>query len=239
MAETLEDFLLRLRGDRTIFMSGEEATCQGAILPILSRLGWDRDNVREVIPQFQVENGRVDYCLKIGNKKAAFIEVKRANEALDHHQRQLLEYAFGDGVEIAVLTNGIVWWLYLPLLRGSWEQRKFLAIDIQQQGVQTAAQNLRTFLEREAIANDSAVEKARDLHESRVKDRLIRQTMPSAWHQLCEEPDDLIIELLADKVESLCGHKPDHAHLAEYLSTAIGEVQTSHTTEPSQTTYPP
>jgi len=100
MTETLEEFLQRLRKQQTVSIDNEVATRQGIILPILGRLGWDRDNVYEVVPEFPVENGRVDYCLKLGEKKGAFIEVKRPSENLENHQEQLLEYAFRDGVEI-------------------------------------------------------------------------------------------------------------------------------------------
>ena len=100
MSDSLEDFLQRLRRQQNPSLDNEEATRQGIILPVLGRLGWDRDNVREVFPEFQVENGRVDYCLKIGEKKGAFIEVKRPSENLESHQEQLLEYAFRDGVEL-------------------------------------------------------------------------------------------------------------------------------------------
>src|SRR3989338_6239756 len=115
MASPLEELLASLRRDKTLHLDVEEATRQGIILPILARLGWDRDNVREVIPEFSVGTGKVDYCLKAGQKKAVFIEVKRVSETLENHQEQLLEYAFRDGIEIAALTNGLVWWLYLPL----------------------------------------------------------------------------------------------------------------------------
>lgn len=62
MQESLQKLLIRLREDRSLFLIGEEATRLGAILPILARLGWDRDNVREVVPEFPVANGRVDFC---------------------------------------------------------------------------------------------------------------------------------------------------------------------------------
>lgn len=218
MPESLEDLLARPRQERTLFLSGEEATRQGAILPILARLGWDRDNVREVVPEFSVGNGRVDYCLKVGEKETVFIEVKRTNEELERHQEQLLEYAFRDGVELAVLTNGILWWLYLPLLEGSWDQRRFFAIDIQQQQVEEAAQHFRDFLSRDTVANGLAGRRAREVHAGREKDRLIRQTLPKAWGQLCQEPDETLLELIADRVESLCGHRPDHELIAEHLA---------------------
>lgn len=217
MKDDLEKFLSRLREDRTIFMSGEEAVRQGVVLPILARLGWDRDNIREVIPEYSIGNGRVDYCLKLDNRIAAFLEVKRAGEPLDKHQEQLLGYAFREGVKLAILTDGILWWFYLPLSQGSWEQRRFIAIDIQQQDIQTATGHFCDFLERDALLNNEAIRRAEIVHASREKGRIIKNTIPRAWLALCEEPDELLIELLADKVESLCGHRPDPEALMDFL----------------------
>ena len=36
-------------------------------------------------------------------------------------------------MKLAVLTNGRNWWIYLPLQAGSWEQRRFLTIDLEVQ----------------------------------------------------------------------------------------------------------
>jgi len=49
------------------------------------------------------------------NENKIFLEVKRAGEDLNNekHEDQLLEYSFRQGVELAVLTNGMTWWLYL------------------------------------------------------------------------------------------------------------------------------
>ena len=79
MAEPLEDLLRRLREDRELPEAGEEAICQGVVLPTLARLGWDRDNIREVVPQFRVKDGRVDYCLRAGDRRV-FVEVKQASD---------------------------------------------------------------------------------------------------------------------------------------------------------------
>jgi len=218
MAESLEDFLNQIRRDRSIVFDVEEATRQGIVLPVLGRLGWDRDNIREVVPEFPVGNGKVDYCLKIGEKKSVFIEVKRGSEDLESHQEQLLEYAFRDSVDIAVLTNGLVWWLYLPRAEGSWEQRKFFAIDVQQQEVQAAAQHFREFLAREAVAAGTALERASTIHAGKERVRIVREIIPKAWNNLCQEPDEALLELFASKVESLCGHKADVQHLADFLA---------------------
>ena len=121
MSGDLLGLLDRLQGDAAVLLDSEEATKQGIILPILSRVGWDRDNIREVIPEYRVESGRVDYCLHANGRNLVFIEAKRTDQDLDRHQEQLLDYAFREGVELAALTNGVVWWLYLPLLSGSSE----------------------------------------------------------------------------------------------------------------------
>lgn len=218
----LESLIERLRGNRAAFQVGEEATKQGAILPILATLGWDRDDIHQVVPEYTVEGGRVDYCLKIGARNKVFIEVKRFNEELDQHQEQLLEYAFREGVPLAVLTNGLVWWLYLPLSAGSWSQRKFLALDLQVQEPEVIVDHMRNFLAFERVKKGDAVRMAEALHASREKDHQISDTIPKAWQALCSEPDELLLELLADKVESMCGHRPEQEALAKHLLIVSG-----------------
>jgi len=217
MPESLQEFIARLREDGGRSFSSEEATCQGVVLPVLAALGWDRDNVHEVIPQFQVGHGRVDYCLSVHGKKTVFVEVKRVGEDLGNHEKQLLEYAFHDGVEVAVLTNGLLWWFYLPLLNCSWEQRRFLTVDVRQHDVGIVVQHLVTFLGRDAVASGSAIGQAQAIHADVERKRLIKETLPRAWDELCGEPDALLLRALADKVEHLSGHRPDDAVLAEYI----------------------
>ncbi|MFC1793769.1 restriction endonuclease subunit R [Planctomycetota bacterium] len=230
MSDNLEGLLARLRESKSLFLSSEEATKQGAILPILAKLGWDRDNIQEVIPEYSVASGRVDYCLKTG-EQSVFLEVKRANEALERHQEQLLDYAFRQGVKLAILTNGLLWWFYLPLSEGSWEQRKFFTVDIEQQKVLVATAHFRQFLQKEAVSSGSAVKDAEKMREGKQRESIIQRTIPKAWKQLCEEPDEMLLELFAEKVESLCGHSPDLQMLAEYLVRPL-RTDTIVTTKP-------
>lgn len=215
--ENFEQTLSKLSQDHTLLNSVEEATKQGAVLPILSALGWNCFNIQEVTPEFSVGNGRIDYCLRVNQKKPVFIEVKRATEDLERHEKQLLEYSFEYGVDIAILTNGLTWWFYLPLLGGNWQQRKFFSIDIRQQKVESAINHFKDFLSKESILKGSAVKKAKDVKRSREKNKLIQTAIPDAWKQLLEEPDELLLEIFADKVESICGHNPDLEILTEYI----------------------
>lgn len=46
-------------------------------------------------------------------------------------------------------------------------------------------------------------------------------TLPEAWSKLVAEEDDLLLELIADKVESLCGFKPDIDAVARFLRESV------------------
>jgi len=233
--------LQRLAEEQTTAPSDtEEATKQGVILPILFHLGWDRDNVHEVVPEYRVENGRVDYCLRLGEKNAAFVEAKRPDQDLERHQEQLLGYAFREGVELAVLTNGVVWWLYLPLLEGSWGQRKFFTIDLSQQDPLEAAASFRSFLGKPSIADESAVRHAKELHASRAKEQRTQKTLPKAWWQLLEEPDEILADLLSERVESMCGHRPTPDQVAEFLGQSTDRwVEPNPVATPERPRVPP
>lgn len=52
---------------------------------------------------------------------------------------------------------------------------------------------------------------------------MIRETIPVAWRQLIEGSDEQLIDLFADKVESICGYKPDPEELAVYLQENVSK----------------
>jgi len=239
MADQLEQLLKRIANEQGLLHGVEEVTRQGAVLPLLAQLGWDVYNINEVAPEFAVEGGRVDYCLRRGERNLVFIEVKRTTEDLEGHARQLLEYAFKHGVSMAALTNGLLWWFYLPLSEGSWEQRKFFAIDIKLQPTASVAAHFRDFLGRDSITGGAALTKAKSLQAGKERESLLLRAVPQVWNQMLVQPDEDLLELLADKVESACGHRPDPELLLEHLragtSPVFPKVNARSETEPRVT----
>ena len=49
--------------------------------------------------------------------------------------------------------------------------------------------------------------------------------LPKAWNQLVNEPDDLLVELVAEKVKELCKHKPDEDEVEQFLSTHLQNIK--------------
>ena len=221
----LETLITRLANDRALLQRGEAATRQGAVNPTLRALGWNTDNLDEVDPEFADSGGgKVDYCLRYRGRDLVLIEVKRAGVDLSQHQEQLLRYAFGLGVELAALTNGLDWWLYLPMKGGrSFEGRRFASIDFRGQDTGEAATALNRFLNRDACISGVTLREAEAEFELQDRLRQVRTILPDAWRRVLVDPQ--LHELLAREVERIASVQPDPRTLAEFLQTKGGDGQ--------------
>lgn len=201
----------------------ESATRQGVVLRLLSAAGWDTFDVSQVVPEYTVGNRRVDYALSPGTANAVFIEVKRPGENLERHQQQLLEYCFQEGVRLAVLTNGRTWWLYLPLQAGGWEQRRFLTIDLEVQAPEVVELSFLEYLSPNKVVSGQAVSGAEALVESRKRAEVIGKGIVAAWNRLIEGPDELLVDLIAETTEGLCGFRPEPELVQQFLAQFMQE----------------
>ncbi len=200
----------------------EQDTREIAVNPIVGALGWDVMKPEEVAREFSVRGGKVDYCLRGQMRNLVLIEVKRAGTDLGEHQEQLLRYAFDEGVPLAVLTDGLVWWFYLPMAGGSWEQRRFSRTNLRAQRPADAASALHRFLNRDAIVSGGALEEAKREFESQERDRLVRGALQEAWRQVLSDTQGLLPDLLAEAVKEISGHAPDRDTIVEFLTGMSG-----------------
>ena len=234
MQADLQRYIESKKSAGSLPQQSEEATKQGFILPVFQKLGWNPFEVQEVYPEFSVQNGRVDYSLRVNNHNKVFVEVKKLGEDLDRHQEQLLQYAFKHGVKLAILTNGTIWWFYLPLHEGSWEQRRFYTIDIQSQASTDIAEKLVSFLAKEAVVSGQAVLNAENVYTSRQRREIIEQTLPRAWRKLLTESDELLTDVVGEVVEKLSGYKPEAAVVIQFLKDISGNSSLSSVSAPNR-----
>lgn len=52
-----------------------------------------------------------------------------------------------------------------------------------------------------------------------AKERQILAALPVAWDRLVGDEDEMLLEIVADRVENLCGFKPDPDTVAKFLKT--------------------
>ena len=170
MKENLIKAINEIRSDASLLVLDEASIKSAIILRLISLLGWNPFDINQVKPEYTVESKRVDFSLRINGMNKAFIEVKRPNENLEPHQEQLLGYSFKEGVKIAILTNGITWWFYLPLNEGSWEQRRFFTADFAEQPPESIADRFIALLSKDNMASGNAVKNAEDLYREQPKE---------------------------------------------------------------------
>ncbi len=216
MSDQLINFIQRLKTNKNLLTYDEASTKQTIVLPILNMLGWNTFERDEVFPEYAAENRRVDYCLRSIDPKV-FIEVKRPSEDLERHQKQLLEYAFSEGVSLAILTNGVSWSFYLPLKGGNWQNRLFYTIDIVLQDSREANSRFSDFLSKQNVVSETALKNAEAILAGKRNEEIIEETIPEAWNKIISEIDPLLVDLIAELTERLCGRKPTNDKVKTFL----------------------
>jgi hypothetical protein len=218
----------------------EASISQGIVLRLLNALGWPTYDTQVVFPEYPLNGRRVDFALcHPARKPLVFIEVKPIGQSDMGGERQLFEYAFHKGVPMAILTTGQEWHFFLPGEAGDYGERRLYKLDIVDRDIGETMNRLERYLKYDVICSGEAFQAARMDYRDVARDRLINATLPQAWTELIEEEDELLLELVAERVESLCGYKPDPDTVAAFLTTHVGIRSTPIPPTPAPTPKPP
>ncbi len=231
----LRDTIERVQNDlRSGGFPSEAAVSQGVVLPLLQALNWPVFDTQSVTPQYEVEGTRVDFalCDGIDNPKA-FLEVKRVGQ-LEGGDRQLFQYAFHRGVPLAILTDGQEWSFYLPAEPGLYDERRVYKLDLLERDVSECERRFMRCLAHDAVVSGKALEAARADHQDVTRARQIDVALPKAWAALISQQDELLLELLADKVEDVCGYRPYADTCARFLQGLGATPSAARTSPPTQ-----
>ena len=197
----------------------EAAVSTGVVLRVLDALEWPVFDTAVVVPEYAVEGRRVDYAL-CGSRgePVIFLEVKRVGVA-DSGERQLFEYAFHKGVPLAVLTDGQEWNFYLRGEQGDYRERRVYKLDLLERDTSECSTRLNRYLSYSDVVSGAAFDNARSDYRDVSRQREIERILPQAWANLLNEADEALVASLAEKVEDLCGYKPDSETCAAFLSS--------------------
>jgi predicted type IV restriction endonuclease len=215
--------------------TNEASVSQGIVLRLLSILGWNTFDTEIVIPEYSIQGRRVDFALcQPRNKPVVFIEVKKIGQA-EGSEKQLFEYAFHQGIPFAILTDGQEWHFFLPGEQGPYKERRVYRLDILERDLDESCKRFTRYLDYKRITNGQAIESARHDYQNASKQREIRDTIPVAWSKLIDEKDEILLELLSDKVESLCGYKPELDIIEAFFERLTSS--TDYRSEENEQTY--
>lgn len=220
----LAEFIKKIQSDNRFTTFDEAAIKQGIVLKILSLLDWDPFDVDEVQPEFEIQGGRVDFCLKSEKTNKVFILVRKNDKDFPKHLDKVLSVCVQGKVPVGILTNGLTWWFYLPLVQGSAEEKVFLTIELGNQKAEEASEAFENFLTKENVVSGEAEKAAGDIHTARQRDFFIKETLPKAWAQIMSDPKKWLADILGSVTEELCGYHPDREVIDEFISSKLKET---------------
>ncbi len=219
---SLEDHIAEIQSKlKAGAFPNEASVSRGVLMRLLQALEWPIFDPQIVSPEYGVEGRRVDYALcHPAEKPIIFVEVKQVGDS-GGAERQLFEYAFHIGVPMALLTDGQEWHFFLPGEQGAYEERRVYKLDLLERNAEECGRVFVRYLGYRDVCTGQAIRNARTDYQDVAKRREIKTTLPKAWTRMLNEPEELLVELLCEKVESLCGYRPEYEDAAKYLKETL------------------
>ena len=236
MKKEIETFIKELKSNKKLERFDEASTKQAVVLRLFSFLGWDIFNVDEVYPDYSVNSHSITYALRVKNTNKIFIDVKRVGEKLDNHQKPLLNFASGENVEIAILTNGVLWWFYLPKSDGNSQEKWFFSVDLLKQKEDTFVAQLIDLLSKNKVVKGQALKAAETLNKNKNQ-KIASNVIPEAWNKIISQPNMIFVELLRESTEKICGCRVETKLVERFLEKHLDRWLI--TSRPTTSSAPP
>ena len=236
MKKEIETFIKDLKSNKKLDTFDEASTKQAVVLRLFSFLGWDIFNVEEVYPDFSVNSHRVTYALRAKNANKIFIEVKRVQEKLDNYQKSLLNFASSENVDISILTNGVLWWFYLPKSAGNSQEKWFYSVDLLKQKEDTFVPQLIDLLSKNKVVKGQALKAAKVLNQNKNQ-KIASNVIPEAWNKIISQPNMIFVELLRESTEKICGCRVEAKLIERFLEKHLDKWLV--TSRPTTSSAPP
>ena len=110
-------------------------------------------------------------------------------------------------------------------------------LDLLERDVPESLSRLRRYLHYEAVKSGQAIDDARRDYRDISKNREIKRHLPEAWAKLVKEQDEALVELLASRVENICGFRPEPDVVAEFFEQ-LGPLGVAHEGVPKEIVRP-
>lgn len=99
--------------------------------PLLRSLGWDLEDLSQVIPEYSAGKGKTDYaCFGGGQYPALHVEAKSLGTNLRQGIEQSVNYCIQTGAKYFAVTDGQKWEVYDVKGQGPLEQNKVISFDM-------------------------------------------------------------------------------------------------------------
>jgi len=200
MREILEDVRKLIQnGD----YKNEEHIRLSLVCRILSKIGWDIWNPREVNTEFppipSEDKTKVDIALFAQEvSPSVFIEVKALGKINENNlveiERQVRDYNRNNTALFSVITDGKLWRLYYSQTGGEFHHKCFKDFDLLQDDLEDIEQTFYLFFGKKNIINGFAQEKANQYLQLNKRQKIVQEVLPQAKKMIQEPPYPTLIQ---------------------------------------------
>ena len=208
------------------YLQIEAAVSNGVVRRLLDALDWPIYNPEVIIPEYSVGGQRVDFALcHPSSKPLVFIEVKQSGTSKDAEQ-QLFEYAFHEGVPIAILADEQKWQFFHPSGQGNYRERKVYELDLRKNNIEESVERLNRYLNyNRSIRPGKAVEAIKKDYEGVRQERQVATQLPVVWNELVQERNDYLLLAMMEKAKKKIGHEPTEEQVLDFLKSLKTETE--------------
>ena len=205
MSETKENLLAVLNklkerileAEKSSLVLSEQDTRQGLINPLFGALGWDFSDFTAVKGEYRhrSHNDPADYALfgsKDREKPVLLVEAKSLDTDLSSNKivKQLCSYLGEIGVQWGVLTDGNRYTMYNSKAGNSFEDQKFLTMQIKTADTEDGVTSTELADKLEALLSRKCLES--DRIQKFYEDHIINRQVEDALWSLLAEPFDTL-----------------------------------------------
>ncbi len=218
---TLEEHIDEIRkGLKDGTFRDENDVCEFIVKRLFQALDWNIYNRQVFIREYPVNSGRVDFALfHPPSAPKILVEVKRVGKINAGAEEQLFSYAYHNGVPVLILTDGKEWHFFYGPGEGSYDERRVRIINLEEMDNGESAELLHRYLKYESVCTGEAREAIVTDHLAVVRQQRIANALPKAWTALVEEADELLRDVVAEKVKELCGDEPAAHQVLDFLKS--------------------
>ncbi len=191
------------------------------VLPVLAELGWNSSDSTQLDVERRIDlagtSGIVDIVLR-GKRGEIIAHINLANRGDDlvHLVEHTLRLASTGTVRFAVATDGVIWILYLRDTETEQAPVLVARVDLSSISIDRATEVLASILGRRTMIEGHAAVNALKLVESRRSQQL-RQDVPRVLADLITEADELLVQLVHDRIQEESNWSPSLADVAEVM----------------------
>ncbi len=226
--EEIRDSLTR--GD----FANEAQISRSVVMRLLNTLGWNVWDPKVVIPEFPIKRRKVDYALcHPPDKPSVLVEVKDVGKANAKGEEQLFDYCFRQGVPLAVLTDGRSWGFFFPAGQGSYQERRFAAVDLVDGDTAESAERISRYLAFEAVRSGEAHRRAHDDYYAFRQQSEAAANFEAVWAEFLREPPEVLKDWFCREVERISGVRPELRRVEEFIWSQDFKAEAVHIQTPT------